>query len=327
MTKMKGILNNPLDRQFAVILCPDDWEAADEDYILNADLNLIKKCNPHVGITVQPDFYQGELAKAKQNVDYRKEVLTKLFNVFSSNRVTEWIKNEQARRVQVQRNVQDCLYSAGWRTFVGLDFGGTDDLFAITTLSVDYNKRETMQGRFFADLFAWIVESAIEKSTNRPLYEQWIRQGWLRVSPGDTFDPNLAINELMELNTGGVDLTMFGFDPAQSRWPINTLKAWLQTLGIDAATIQQMVVPVSQNYMTHNGLIGEVEHMIFTAPEEWLQLSMNPMWPWMFGNCRIDESGNGNRKVVKAAPSQKVDGVHALIDAMYCFDLSEGRIE
>lgn len=323
---MKGILNNPLDRQFSVILCPDDWEAADEDYILNADINLIRKCNPHVGITVQPDFYQGELAKAKQNIDYRKEVLTKLFNVFSSARVTEWIKADQVRRVQVPKRVQDCLYANGWRTFVGLDFGGTDDLFAIATLSIDYQQRDTMTGRFFGDLMPWIVESALERSPNRPLYEQWISQGWLNVSPGDTFDPDFAINALMTLNVDGVDLVSFGYDPAQSKWPINTLKAWLQTLGIDAMTIQQMVVPVAQNFVTFNGLIGELEHMLLTVPE-WLQLSESPLWPWMFGNCRIEESGNGNRRVVKSAPTQKVDGVHALIDALYCFDLSEGRLQ
>ena len=323
---MKGILKDPLDRQFSVILCPDDWEAADEDYILNADINLIRKCNPHVGITVQPDFYKGELAKAKQNIDYRKEVLTKLFNVFSSARVTEWIKADQVRRVQVPKRVQDCLYANGWRTFVGLDFGGTDDLFAIATLSIDYQQRDTMTGRFFADLMPWIVESALERSPNRPLYEQWISQGWLHVSPGDTFDPDFAINALMALNVGGVDLVSFGYDPAQSKWPINTLKAWLQTLGIDAMTIQQMVVPVAQNFVTFNGLIGELEHMLLTIPE-WLQLSESPLWPWMFGNCRIEESGNGNRRVVKSAPTQKVDGVHALIDALYCFDLSEGRLQ
>ena len=56
-----------------------------------------------------------------------------------------------------------------------------------------------------------------------------------------------------------------------------------------------MVTPVSQNFMTFNGLIGEVEQMILER-EPWLQLSESPLWPWMFGNCRIEESGNGNRR-------------------------------
>ena len=65
---MKGILHNPLDRQFGVILCPDAWQE-EEEVIMAADDNLIRKVNPHVGTTIQSDFYAGELAKARQNPD------------------------------------------------------------------------------------------------------------------------------------------------------------------------------------------------------------------------------------------------------------------
>ena len=314
----------PDDYQHALLLQPDKWEQLDEDLLLT-DERIWRKSNPMIGISVQPSFYEQEAYKARMNPDNRKEFITKLVNVYENARVTEWMKSDQVRRVQIPRRVTDCTKALNWGTFVGLDFGGTDDLFAVATLSVDYSRRDSMLGRFFGDLTAWIVESALERSPNRPLYERWIEDGWLRVSPGGTFNPDLAINELMSLSDKGVNILAFGYDPAQSKWPINTLKAWLQTLGIAPQVIQQMVIPVSQNFMTFNGLIGEVEQMILER-EPWLQLSQSPLWPWMFGNCRIEESGNGNRRVVKATPTQKVDGVHALIDAMYCFDLSEARI-
>ena len=314
----------PDDYQHALLLQPDKWEQLDEDLLLT-DERIWRKSNPMIGISVQPSFYEQEAYKARMNPDNRKEFITKLVNVYENARVTEWMKSDQVRRVQIPRRVTDCTKALNWGTFVGLDFGGTDDLFAVATLSVDYSRRDSMLGRFFGDLTAWIVESALERSPNRPLYERWIEDGWLRVSPGKTFNPDLAINELMSLSDNGVNILAFGYDPAQSKWPINTLKAWLQTLGIVPQVIQQMVIPVSQNFMTFNGLIGEVEQMILER-DPWLQLSQSPLWPWMFGNCRIEESGNGNRRVVKATPTQKVDGVHALIDAMYCFDLSEARI-
>jgi phage terminase large subunit-like protein len=128
---------------------------------------------------------------------------------------------------------------------------------------------------------------------------------------------------------------MFGYDPAQSIQPINQLKAWLQTLfqRTDvspkelADVIQRMVIPVSQTSMTQNPRIAELEHMILEK-EPWLTFSANPMWSWMFGNCACELNSSDLRRIVKGGPqpTHKMDGVAALIDALYCFDLSENRI-
>ena len=101
---MNGILTNPQDRRFGVILCPDAWEE-NEDTILNADANLIRKVNPHTGITVQADFYAGELSKARTNQDYRREVMTKLFNVFQSERVVSWLQPRDIRPLQIDARI------------------------------------------------------------------------------------------------------------------------------------------------------------------------------------------------------------------------------
>ena len=244
--------------------------------------------------------------------------------MWQSARITSWLSGDKIRPLQQERRVTDCKYQDGWQTFVGLDFSSGDDLFAITYVSINYKTKDPV-GRFFADMEAWIVEKTLETTPNRPLYEKWIEQGWLKVCPGEVFDPNLPINALMEKGKYGVNLYAFGYDPAQSKLPINTIKAWLQTLGLGAEVIKQMVVPVPQTFMVFNGLIGEVEYYIQNG-EPWLQFSNNPMWPWQFGNCRVEEV-HELRKLLKAAPNEKIDNVHALIDAFYCFDLSEGRIQ
>ena len=187
---------------------------------------------------------------------------------------------------------------------------------------------DTMRGRFFADMEAWVLEETMKESPNRQLYELWQQQGWLRVCPGEVFDSAYAINALMEKNAAGVNLYMFGYDPAQNKQPINTLKAWLQSLGLPADSISQMVVPVSQSAMTMNPIIGELEQMIL-ATEPWLEFSANPMWPWQFGNAAIEFGRTDLRRIVKGGPiaSAKMDNIMALADALYAFDLSEGRIE
>ena len=314
------------DKWFAFLLQLDPWE---QDYELDQlnDKNLFRKVNRSIGTTVQPTYYQERLHDAKMNDDTRKEVLTKDFNIWQRDRTLDWIKGERIRPLQLEdRRITDCKFSEGWNVFVGCDFSLGDDLFAISYLGVDYKQSDTMAGRFFADTMVWVLEETLNKSPNQPLFEMWISQGWMSVCPGEAFNPDYAIHELMSKTQQGINLCMFGYDPAQSKQPINTLKAWLQTLGIDANTIEQMVTPIPQTALNFNPVICDLEDWI-KAPEPWINFSASPLWPWCFGNARIELSRNDLRRVVKATASEKIDPVHALLDAMACFSLSEGKIK
>ena len=325
----------PDDFRHALLLQPDPWEQQDENALLT-DERIWRKSNPMIGISVQPSFYQQEAYKARQNTDNRKEFITKLVNVYQTGRITKWIKSERIRPLQIDRRIEDCKYSDGWNVFCGMDFALGDDLFAITYLAVDYRPSDTMAGRFFADCDLWVLESTMNDSPNRKLYEAWQQQGWLHVAPGEVFDSTYAINRIAEVVQAGVNIMYFGYDPAQSAQPINQLKAWLQTLFQQrgnaslkelAETIQRMVVPVSQTAMTQNPRIGELEHMILEK-EPWLNFSANPMIPFCFGNCAAEANSSDLRRIVKGGPqpTHKIDFVHALLDALYCFDLSENRV-
>lgn len=312
------------DRQMFLLLEPDEWER-DEEYLLTSRV-VRKKINPMLGLIVQHSFYDDEVEKSRMDETKKAETIAKLFNVYRQSHVTRWkVTSDDIRRCQVPKTITDCKWSNGWQTFVGLDFSNGGDFDAITYLAVDMNPTGPMRGRWFADCVAWITEEELQTSPNRLLYEKWVEQGWLKVFPGKVFNPDLAINDLMTKNSEGVNLVAFGYDPAQSTQPINTLKAWLQTLGIDAQTIRQMVVPVSQSAMTFNPLIGEMEHMIL-SDEPWLEFSPSPLWPWEAGNVSVDVSRYGNQRLIKTKPSTKVDNFHALIDALYVFDLSEGKL-
>ena len=53
------------------------------------------------------------------------------------------------------------------------------------------------------------------------------------------------------------------------------------------------------------------------------------MIPFCFGNCAAEANSSDLRRIVKGGPqpTHKIDFVHALLDALYCFDLSEGKID
>lgn len=323
------------DRTMTLLLEPDAWQR-EEQYLLT-NKTVRHKVNPMLGVIVQHQFYDDQIAKAQRDGD-TGEVIAKLFNVYSSGKVTKWISGDRIRPLQVAKRITDCHYQDGWRVFCGLDFSLGDDLYAMVTLGVNYTPSDTMRGRFFADAVAWVLEETMKKSPNRPLYEQWVEQGWLYVCPGEVFNSMLCTNQLGALDgRGDIDIRFFGYDPAQSIQPINQLKAWLQTIlqkknpqatAADiASVIQQMVVPVSQTALTQNPRIAELESMILDK-EPWIEFSMSPLWPFCFGNCAAEVSSSDLRRIVKGGPqpTHKIDLVHALLDALYGFDLAEGRV-
>ena len=338
----------------AFLLQLDKWELTDDLTKLD-DPELFKKVNRSIGTTVQPTYYRERLHEAATGTeDTKQEVLTKDFNMWQQGRITTWMKGDRIRPLQIARRITDCKYADGWRVFGGFDFSQGDDLYAEVFMGVNYTPSDTMRGRFFADAYAWVLEETMKESPLRPLYEQWVEQGWLFVCPGEVFDSMYAINKVADItyerNADGsfdyarpiCDVASFGYDPAQSIQPINQLKAWLQTLfqarakaqGIAvsskelAEVIQRMVIPVSQTSMTQNPRIAELEHMILEK-EPWIEFSESPLWPFCFGNCAVETSSSDLRRIVKGgpAPSHKIDLVHGLLDALYCFDASEGRIE
>ena len=322
------------DRQACLLLEPDEWEQQDEELLLTSK-DVRRKVNPMLGIIVQHSFYDDEIAKARQNPEKMNEVICKLLNVYKGAKVTKWITGDRIRPLQIDRRITDCRYQDGWQVFVGLDFSQGDDLFAVTYLAVDYTPSDTMRGRFFADTDCWVLEETMRQSPNRPLYEQWAAAGWLHICPGEVFDSMLAINRIAAVAQSGVNIVSFGYDPAQSIQPINQLKAWLQTLfqRTDvspkelADVIQRMVIPVSQTSMTQNPRIGELEHMILEK-EPWLTFSASPLWPFCFGCCACEMNSSDLRRIVKGGvpSSHKIDPIHGLLDALYGFDLSEGRV-
>lgn len=336
-TSTTGSLSNPADRHLCLLLEPDEWEREDE-YLLNS-INVRRKVNPMLGIIVQHSFYDDEVDKARtQGPEKLADVISKDFNVYRGTSTKKWIKPDRIRVLQQDKTIADCTFDKGWNVFCGFDFSDGDDFFAITYLAVNYSPGNTMAGRLFADCDIWILESALNESPNRPLYEEWIKQGWLKVCPGEVFDCTRAIERVAQLTQQGINIVSFGYDPAQSAQPINQLKAWLQTLfqkrqggsaSDIAAAVQQMVVSVSQSSMTQTPRIAELEFMILDA-DPWLRFSANPMWPWQFGNCAIEKNDKVNlRRVVKGGPraTHKMDNVAALIDTLYLFDLKEGRIK
>ena len=311
------------DRQMCLLLEPDEWEQQDEQLLMTSK-EVRRKVNPMLGIIVQHSFYDDEVAKARQNPEKKNEVISKLLNVYHAATIQEWVKAEQVRPLQTDRRIDQCTKKDGWVVFVGLDFSQGDDLHTASYLAA----RKHPSGRgteFFADCDAWIKEDTLEQSSIRALYEQWIKDGWLHVSPGKVFQPSLFINRLDELFKQGVQFAAWGYDKYQSKDPVNALKAYLQSV-MKVPNPEPYVQVVSQLNSEFNAPTDDLYAAMF-APVPFIGFSGNPLWPFCFGNCALEIDGRDNKRPVKRTPgsdSCKVDPVQALIMAMDLYTRFEG---
>lgn len=311
------------DRQMCLLLEPDEWEQQDEQLLMTSK-EVRRKVNPMLGIIVQHSFYDDEVAKARQNPEKKNEVISKLLNVYHAATIQEWVKAEQVRPLQNDRRIDQCTKKDGWVVFVGLDFSQGDDLHTASYLAA----RKHPSGRgteFFADCDAWIKEDTLEQSSISALYQQWIKDGWLHVSPGKVFQPSLFINRLDELFKQGVQFAAWGYDKYKSKDPINALKAYLQSV-MKVPNPEPYVQAVSQLNSEFNAPTDDLYAAMF-APVPFIGFSSNPLWPFCFGNCALEIDGRDNKRPVKRTPgsdSCKVDPVQAIIMAMDLYTRFEG---
>lgn len=311
----------PDDYWCAFLLQLDKWELTDDLTKLD-DPELFKKVNRSIGTTVQPTYYRERLHEAATGTeDTKQEVLTKDFNMWQTAHIQEWIKPDVVRALQNDKTIDAYTGAGGWVIFTGLDFSQGDDLHTAGYLAA--RKHHSGQGyELFADFDAWIKQDVLEKSSIRPLYEEWIAKGWLHVSPGAVFQPSLFVTRFDELLNKGCQFQYFGYDPYQSKDPINTLKAYLQEKGV--AQPDKYVLPVSQRNAWFNAPTDDLARAI-KSPIPYITFSANPMWPWLFGNAVLSIDGKGgasadmdlgNKKPVKRNPgsdSCKVDPVQCIV--------------
>lgn len=314
----------PTDWQGEILLRPDQWERGDEDELRTE--RVIRKVNPNLGITIQPDFYVNEWQIADKDETYKKEVKTKLYNIFASDSAVDWVSPDRIRYLQREMKIEDCKQSEGWIVFNGLDFTNVgDDLQAQVHLAVRSNPNG--RGReFFADMDLYASEEAVMNSPNKLLLLQWAKQGWLNIEKGKTFKPEIPVERCVALRNMGVNIVGFGYDQFKAKDPINRIKDWIVSCGVKPTDLGNYIIPIPQTFGGISPLLDELTFLI-NDDSEMLHFSMNPMWSWMAANCQlIEEPTYQLHKLIKRKLDNKIDGYYALMDALGIYDNMNSRV-
>jgi len=280
--------------------------------------------NRSIGTTVQPTYYRERLHEAATGTeDTKQEVLTKDFNMWQGSRVSKWITGDGMKHLQRDMRIDQCTADQGWVVFTGLDFSLGGDWSGPGWLAA----RKHPSGRgteFFVDCDVWISEDEYESSPLHPLYEQWIKGGWMHLSPGKTFQPELFVGRLDELIKKGVQFMYFGYDKYKSKVPITVLKSYMQ-VSLNIQNPEPYVQVVSQLNSEFNGPTEDLYNAMM-APVPFISFSNSPLWQFCFNNVALEIDNRENIRPVKAnqSASCKIDPIQCIVMALDLYERYEG---
>lgn len=318
------------DLQGCILLRPDEWERGDEEQLRTE--RVIRKVNPNVGVTIQPDYYQREWKEAEiQGEVKRKEVITKLYNVFCTDMAKQWVTGDKVRSLMRPLRIEDCTEDEGWQIFCGIDFALMADLNIVAMLA--RRRREDGRMQYHAGLRAYMSEDGIRQNTNKALLEKFVERGWLSIVRADDDFYMLPVRAIEELLDKGLCIVGVGYDPYKASKPINELKDYLfAEFGANDPKICDIVKPVRQSFANFNPLVIEMDYMLNgeggREDDPMLTFEENGLWSYCFSNCFLAESADGmaNRKPIKRDPSSKIDAVIGLMESLAMADYSDGKI-
>lgn len=280
----KAVLRGEMDNDsiFAHIFEPDVDDAED-------DPQTWAKVQPHLGITVQPDYYENEYHKALMNADDMMTFRTKLLNLFVQNTGKVWFTSAEIEAMA--RDDDDLSFLKGRPdAMVAVDLSVCDDFSAVS-----YNIYLKEQKTFHIHTDYYFPEGALENHPNRELYRKWVAAKYLKLCPGNVIDYRFIADDINRRNRGQLCILGIGYDPYKSMEFVNIMSA---------SGAKKVLVPVKQTYGTFT---SPVESFEIAARTGHVTFNRNPINWYCFGNAVIDEDKLENRKPVKRSQYAKIE--------------------
>lgn len=271
------------DSLFAHIFEPDLDDAEDVE-------STWRKVHPHLGITVNPDFYEQEYRKAQRNGgEAMLAFRTKLLNVFAENQQRAWISSTLARHIS--RPMPLDAIKGRPDAMVAIDLSESDDFSAVTM-----GLYEPGLKNFNFHTAYFFPEGALPGHPNEKLYRMWAAKGYLILTPGDVIDYRVICDYVLYLNTV-VRILGIGYDPWKSQEVVNMMAA---------AGAGNVLQGIKQTYGSFTAPVESFEHGAKTGH---IFINDNPINAYCFGNAILDTDKLENCKPIKRKQTQKIDGV------------------
>lgn len=277
------------DSTFCVIYTQDDG-----DDLTRPDLWV--KSNPNLGVTVQRDFLAREVERTQTDPSSEVGIKTKNFNLWMDTART-WIPDQYITAATHQHRLLD-FYDpkAQWDVFIGIDLSSTSDLTAIAYLVPRPDA-----------LYYWIdyylPEEALRTKPLKHTYKEWVRGGYLKVTPGNVVDYEYILTDILTMErSAGLFIQKVGYD------------RWNATQFVIRATEEGLLMEeYAQNIGSFNRPTKELERLMLSGG---VKFQNNPITRFGFRNIELKTDQNGNQKPSKSNVDNKIDGIIAALEAL-----------
>lgn len=276
------------DSMFASLFMPDVDDAED-------DPATWAKVQPHLGITVQMDFYEEQYKEAKLSAENMLAFRTKLLNIFTINDEKTWFSYEKAKELCAGFNIDtvqghpDCA--------VAFDLSVHDDFSAVTYTLYSYQNKG-----FYGYTDYYFPEGALKGHPNEQLYRLWHKKGYLKFCKGQKIDVKMIAEDIIR-RSKILNIIRIGYDAYKSQ----ELVSILTTVGA-----RDQLMAYSQTYGSFNLPVESLEMLAYSDPPK-IVLNDNPINVFCLTNCVLDEDHLENKKPIKISQFRKIDGVITLL--------------
>lgn len=284
---LDGVIDDP---ELLVVIygadAEDDWQ----------DEKTWRKANPNLGISPKLGYMRSEARLAKESIRYE--------NDFRRYHLNQWV--EQDVRWLPMDKWRACAGPVEWRAlakflrgrkcFGGLDLSATTDVTALLLMFPpgDGLEQWTALPRFF------IPEARMEERVRRDRvpYDTWSGIGAIEPTPGNVVDYN-RVRQRIEEDAGEYQIMAIGVD----RWNSSQMVIDLQEQGAPVVWFGQGFASMSAPSKMLEGLVVS----------KGLAHGGHPVLEWMASNVAAKTDPAGNIKPDKAASTDRIDGIVAMI--------------
>jgi phage terminase large subunit-like protein len=262
-----------------------------------------EKANPNWHASIDHDTYRLAATEAMQSAAKENNFKTKHLNVWCNADVA-WM-SMAAWDACADPSLTEGDF-AGQPCTLGLDLASKTDLackakvFHRDVPAPTEEAPERTERHFYLFVESLLPEAAVENSRNAQ-YQGWVKDGWLRTTPGDVLDFE-AVRAAVLGDLEQHDLRECAFDP----WQATQLANELQAAGVVMVEVRPTVANFSEPMKQLEALVlqGRIHH------------DGNPALRWMVSNVVCHRDAKDNIYPRKERPENKIDGVVAALMAL-----------
>lgn len=290
LKEARQVLNGELERsRWNIWLYTQDSETE-----IWQDEKTWLKSNPGLGVIKKWSFLRGMVDEARTNTATRAFVLAKDFNI-KQNTATAWlmpedIRNEETFNLEEFRN----CFAIG-----AVDLSRSGDLASARAIIMRKGdqKKYTVQKYF-------VPEAKIDTlpRQEKEMFESWVKQGFITISPGNENDFSLVTEWFVKLfKDYGIRMYKVGYD----KWGAVYWKNEMEDLGFDCVRIDQ-----SFGSMSEPMKLVEAD-----LKSKLLIYNNNPIDKWCLENTALKM--NSNYEImpgkIQGQDEKKIDGAVTMI--------------